>query len=231
MKSVIAPLLFLGSFLGVAVGQLTINTPNQPIVCEPALLTWSGGTPPYIVVRILSCLDCSMHDPTNLILQSIDNGDDHTQQFNSFPGLTNTSLTWIVNQPVGQNLILFIRDNTGLQQNSAAFPVLAGGPTSCLTSSSSSGSSSVATSTSGTSSSVGSTSKSASTSTTPVVTSTSATPSTSVTKPASSASAPSVSASGSPAPSSSAPNAAGPTGVPRGAAAAAALGAVFAALI
>ncbi|KAJ7903519.1 hypothetical protein B0H14DRAFT_945020 [Mycena olivaceomarginata] len=92
-------LLLAAIALGVSAQDLTINTPTQGTVtgaaeCQPLLISWSGGTPPYII--------------------------------------TGTSLTWTVNATVGTQLILNIKDNTGLGKTSAAFPVLTGSGDSCI---------------------------------------------------------------------------------------------------
>ncbi|KAJ7118591.1 hypothetical protein C8R43DRAFT_96162 [Mycena crocata] len=212
MRSTFAPLLVVASFLGSVVGQaLTINTPTPaPVVCQPTLITWGGGTPPYFIVIV--------------------DGDDHTNVLVNFGELSNTSITWTVKEPVGQNLLLTIKDQTGLSQSSATFLVAAGGSTACLTASSSgsapaSGSTSASASGSVTPSSTVSTTSAAST------TAASTTPSASSTRPASSTPASSAASSSAPPASSTPSGGAAPTGVPVAAAAAAAIGAVFAALL
>ncbi|KAJ6531805.1 hypothetical protein B0H19DRAFT_1272996 [Mycena capillaripes] len=56
MKSVLLAAAFA---LGAAAQQLTINTPPNSIAaqCEPLLIQWSGGTPPYFVSLILNIKD------------------------------------------------------------------------------------------------------------------------------------------------------------------------------
>ncbi|KAJ7213089.1 hypothetical protein GGX14DRAFT_620134 [Mycena pura] len=242
------PLLVVASFLAVAFGQgnLVINTPAPPDHCEPTLLTWSGGTPPYFLNYL--CVWGSAQ-----LVPSVADGNDPTKILESFPTLTSLSITWNVTELVGQACLLVLKDSTGLTQTSAVITVQPG-TTTCDASSSSSHHTSTATSTSGTkvgtSAAKSSASKSAPSSSAAKKTS-ATTVVTSSTKP--SASAPTVSGSGSgglssiasstapgspvpsnpvsalPSPSSSS-SGAGPTGVPA-AAAAAAIGAVFAALI
>ncbi|KAJ7462007.1 hypothetical protein FB451DRAFT_476914 [Mycena latifolia] len=214
----LASLLVAASLLALARAQaLTINTPvPPPVSCEPTLLQWSGGTGALV----------NADDPSDIIIP--------------FGELSNNSITWFVKEPVGERLLLTIRDQSGQTQNSAPFEVTGGGP-NCLASSSSSGSASGSgSSTSARSTSAtGSTTKATSTSTSISITTTTAASSTpatttapaSSTKPSSAASsAPSSSASPSGPVSTSSTGGALPTGVPA-AAALAALGAVAAALL
>ncbi|KAF7335291.1 hypothetical protein MSAN_02339800 [Mycena sanguinolenta] len=225
MRSAVAvPFAVLASSVGVALAQtaLEIFTPPQPPVqCQPTLITWQGGTPPYIV----SVLDNTV-DPTTPVI--------------SFSGLTNTSITWVDTPPAGDIVLFTIKDSTGLAQNSATMTVGTGGSDSCLSSSSSSGSStgsSTGSAPSGSSKSSSISTSHASTSTTTTTTpltttTTTTTPSTtaSSTKPPSS----SASATGSGSASASAPSSSNTTGaatqVPAPAFAAA-LAAVFAFLL
>ncbi|PFH52988.1 hypothetical protein AMATHDRAFT_55886 [Amanita thiersii Skay4041] len=96
-----------------AQGQLTINTPSNPVVCQPLLLTWSGGSPPYFL---------SIHpgsDPNGASIQD-------------FPQQTGTSLTWTVNIAAGTQIGLSLRDNTGNTAQSAAFTINPGSDTACV---------------------------------------------------------------------------------------------------
>ncbi|KAF8182131.1 hypothetical protein K438DRAFT_1840367 [Mycena galopus ATCC 62051] len=224
MRSTFAPLLILASSVGVAVAQtaLEIFTPQPPEQCTPTLITWQGGSPPYIVVVVDSA------NPTPPIMQ--------------WTGLTNTSITWTDTPAAGTSLLFTIVDSTGLHENSAPLVVGPGGSDSCLStsSSSSSGSSSGSAKSSGSTSASSKASASSSASTTasvsvfqssappPLSTPTSVAPTS--TKPTSSApTSVSASASGS-APSSSPTSAAASQGVPA-VAFIAALGAVFAFLL
>ncbi|KAJ7167766.1 hypothetical protein C8R46DRAFT_1094072 [Mycena filopes] len=203
-------LVILGSFVAVALGQgLIINTPTPPPVqCQPTLLSWGGGVPPYFI---------SIVDP-----------DDKTDILVDFGQLTNTSLTWVDLLPAGTNMLLTIKDSTGAPQSSAPFSVGTGGSDTCLGGTNSASSTPASSGSKGASSTASAPPKS--TSSTPVV-STPAVSTPSSTKPAATSSAP-ASGSGSASGSAPAPSQTGSALTNRvpAAAAAAALGAVFAAL-
>ncbi|KAJ7827623.1 hypothetical protein B0H14DRAFT_2764749 [Mycena olivaceomarginata] len=213
-------LVVLASIVGLAAAQLTIVTPPPPVQCQPSLLSWSGGSPPYIV----GVVDTT--NPDTPVIQWTD--------------LTNTSITWVATTPPGTSLLFTIKDSTGSPQNSAPVIEAQGGSTSCLSTSPSgtvSGSASGSQTSKPVSTSVSVTkttsisvvgTPSASVVSTPSAT----TPSPSSTAPLSnsrsSVSVSGTSASSSPSPSTT-PGAAVRQGVP-GAAAAAMLGLVLAAL-
>jgi hypothetical protein len=113
MKSIFASLAAAAVFATSALAQLTINTPSNPVVCQPLLITWSGGTPPYY----LSILPGNQ--PT-------------AQALENFPTQTGTSLTWTVNIAVGTSIGFHIVDSTGASQDSAPFSILTGADTSCV---------------------------------------------------------------------------------------------------
>lgn len=113
MKSFFASLAAAAVFASSALAQLTINTPTNPVVCQPLLISWSGGTAPYY----LSILPGNQ--PTAPALQT-------------FPTQTGTSLTWIVNIAVGTSVGFHIVDSTGASQDSAPFSILTGSDTSCV---------------------------------------------------------------------------------------------------
>jgi hypothetical protein len=207
-------LVVLASIVGLAAAQLTIVTPPPPVQCQPSLLSWSGGSPPYIV----GVVDTT--NPDTPVIQWTD--------------LTNTSITWVATTPPGTSLLFTIKDSTGSPQNSAPVIEAQGGSTSCLSTSPSgtvSGSASGSQTSKPVSTSV-SVSKTTSISVVSTPSATTPSPSPSSTAPLSNSGS-SVSASGTPAsssPSASAtPGAAVHQGVP-GAAAAAMLGLVLAAL-
>ncbi|KAJ7248518.1 hypothetical protein C8J57DRAFT_719297 [Mycena rebaudengoi] len=206
MRSAFASLLVLGSFIGATVAQLTIITPQNPVVCQPSLITWGGG------------------QRTPLLHRTAVNNDDRTQTFENFGSpIDGTSVTWNIRVPAGTNVLLTMKDNTGATQTSAPFPILPGNA-DCLNSANSS----APPNTSSQSGISVSASKSISIPVPPPISPppTSAPPST-TTKPPSSTGSNTSSA----APGSSTSQGAAPTHAPRVAAAAAALGAVFAALI
>ncbi|KAJ7126981.1 hypothetical protein C8R44DRAFT_874076 [Mycena epipterygia] len=106
--------------LGVA-AQPTINTPTVGSApgaseCQPLLITWSGGTPPYFVP----------------IFISVQNNPPGATPIAAFDSQSGTSVTWTVNATVGTQLILTIKDNTGAPASSAPFPVLTGSGDSCI---------------------------------------------------------------------------------------------------
>ncbi|KAI0078794.1 hypothetical protein K474DRAFT_1659972 [Panus rudis PR-1116 ss-1] len=84
-----------------------INTPEGVIVCQPLLLTWSGGTPPYF-------------------LSILPGGQPSAAPLEQFTDLQTTSFTWKVDQPAGTSLGLTIRDSTGASGQSAPFDVHSG---------------------------------------------------------------------------------------------------------
>ncbi|KAH8823010.1 hypothetical protein DL96DRAFT_1620138 [Flagelloscypha sp. PMI_526] len=95
-----------------AQNSFTINTPTSPVVCQPLLISWSGGTPPYI----LSIVDGN--NPTGPSIMDL--GSQNGQTF-----------TWKVNiapSKIGLKLI----DATGLTANSSPFDILTGSDTSCV---------------------------------------------------------------------------------------------------
>ncbi|KAI6165809.1 hypothetical protein EDD17DRAFT_1553388 [Pisolithus thermaeus] len=102
----------------LAQSTFTINTPSNVVECEPTLITWTGGTPPYY----LSILPGA--DPTGTAIESLG-------QQNS------TSVTWVCNIASGTSLGLTLRDNTGATVQSAPFTVNPGSSTSCLNTTSS----------------------------------------------------------------------------------------------
>lgn len=117
MKSILAPLVALALVASSALAQLQINTPASAVVCEPLLLTWSGGTPPYF----LSILPGNQPGASALI---------------TFPQTSATSVTWNVDIAAQTSLGLDIRDSSGAIAQSAPFSVQAGPSSSCVGSSS-----------------------------------------------------------------------------------------------
>ncbi|KAF9475386.1 hypothetical protein BDN70DRAFT_883749 [Pholiota conissans] len=117
MKSIFATAAAAAVLLaGNALAQLTVNTPGPAVVCQPLLISWTGGTPPYF----LSVLPGNQPTAAALI--------DFGQQ-------TGTQLTWTVNITAGTSLGLNLRDSTGTLAQSGVFTVQASSDTSCLTSS------------------------------------------------------------------------------------------------
>ncbi|KIK82605.1 hypothetical protein PAXRUDRAFT_832173 [Paxillus rubicundulus Ve08.2h10] len=100
-------------FVAGALAQFTINTPANVVECQPTLISWSGGAPPYY----LSILPGG--SPTAAALEDLG-------QQNS------TSVTWICNIQAGVSLGLTLRDSTGLTAQSAPFTVNPGSSIACL---------------------------------------------------------------------------------------------------
>ncbi|KAJ6513248.1 hypothetical protein C8R45DRAFT_962978 [Mycena sanguinolenta] len=118
--------LLLATLAAGAAAQLTINTPTEggttagAAECQPLLLTFSGGTPPYIIT-----IDTSPQ------------GASHIAEFDNVSG---TQLSWpAVNASLGTQLLLSIKDSTGAPATSGVFPVTTGSD-SCLTGGGSTGS-------------------------------------------------------------------------------------------
>ena len=81
----------LATLLSQSVAQtsngLIINSLQNVVVCQPILISWSGGAPPYYITLV--------------------SGTDQTQIIEQLATATNDqSLTWTVNQPVGTSLLL-----------------------------------------------------------------------------------------------------------------------------
>jgi len=115
MNTLLVP-LFLFSFLASTFAQnssLTINTIVQVVVCEPILLTWSGGVSPYHIFVI----------PANNLSATL---------FILGP-LNGTEFTWVVNVTAGNSDVLQIHDNTGALADSGPFNPT-GSDTSCINS-------------------------------------------------------------------------------------------------
>jgi hypothetical protein len=99
---------------------ITIATPSESalVVCQPILLSWSDGVPPYFPSVVAP-------GPGQLYKQ--------------FDQTDATSLTWKVDIPVGTNVVMAIKDSTGAQQYSGTVTVKPGSDTSCLSASSGTG--------------------------------------------------------------------------------------------
>ncbi|KAK6910152.1 hypothetical protein I203_104183 [Kwoniella mangroviensis CBS 8507] len=108
-------LLTLGALATSALGaDLTISTPASLIQCQPALLSWTGGTAPYYLAVIPG------GEPSAAALQDLGE-----QQGNS--------LTWTVSIASGTSITLKVTDSTGVVNYNQAVTVQAGSSNSCLT--------------------------------------------------------------------------------------------------
>ncbi|KAF8137732.1 hypothetical protein K438DRAFT_1881623 [Mycena galopus ATCC 62051] len=118
--------LLLAAALGASAAvapraPLEINTPcaiplSHSPQCEPLLITWSGGIPPY-VVRSNQPIQPTPIAGTGPI------------------PVTETSFTWIVNATLGQSLLLLVTDDEGdglHTVTSAPFQVIAGAGDGCI---------------------------------------------------------------------------------------------------
>ncbi|KAF5381958.1 hypothetical protein D9615_004358 [Tricholomella constricta] len=127
MKSVLATLAAVGLAVSSALAQLTINTPSNPVVCQPLLLTWSGGTPPYFLVRISAQFFHTKSNTCGFIII-----EPNAPSLHDFGQVEGNSLTWTVNIAAGTSIGLTLRDSTGTTAQSAPFNINAGGDTSCV---------------------------------------------------------------------------------------------------
>jgi len=119
MNTLFVP-FFLFSFLAsIALAQdtFTINSLTDVTVCQPSLITWMNGHPPYF----LTVQPENEPNAGPLVNLGEQNG---------------TSFTWVVNIPAGDNGFLQLRDSTGVLAQSGVFSVQAGTTTSCLNSTS-----------------------------------------------------------------------------------------------
>ncbi|THH14215.1 hypothetical protein EW146_g6097 [Bondarzewia mesenterica] len=117
-----------------AVLGLTVDTPASVVQCEPVLLTWHDGTPPYFLSFV----------PAN---------QPSAPAIKSFPQQSGTSLTWLVDLQANTNFNIGLKDSTGNQVYSALVTVQSSSNSSCLNTSVNEGSSTTASGASGNSSS------------------------------------------------------------------------------
>ncbi|KAF4613732.1 hypothetical protein D9613_007818 [Agrocybe pediades] len=133
MKSAFASLAAILALAATAGAQddngFSIATPGPTPVCQPLLINWSGGSPPYFLRYVFG----DQPNGTPLL--------DFGQQ-------TGNSFRWIVNITAGQNIGFTIRDNNGVVKQSAPFPLIASSDQSCLNGGSTGGGSSAGTSSS-----------------------------------------------------------------------------------
>ncbi|KAJ7494746.1 Endonuclease/exonuclease/phosphatase [Mycena galericulata] len=114
-------LLLAAVLVAGAAAQITINTPSgtdEAAECEPFLITWSGGTPPYFIVS-----------PPFVFVET----SPQTTPVATFNGETGTQQTWTVNATENSQLLFTIRDSNGLTATTGVFGVVAGSGDSCLT--------------------------------------------------------------------------------------------------
>ncbi|CAG7852794.1 SubName: Full=Uncharacterized protein {ECO:0000313/EMBL:CCA73821.1} [Serendipita indica DSM 11827] len=115
--------VFLSS-IALALGQtLTVNTPINPIGCVNQQVTFTGGTPPYI-------LQVNAYPPSN-----------GQQPLNTYSGITGSPFTWLVEQSPNTSVFIRLRDSSGLTAETGQINIVSGGPATCSPASSSSGAS------------------------------------------------------------------------------------------
>ncbi|WVF66007.1 hypothetical protein IAT40_000745 [Kwoniella sp. CBS 6097] len=153
-------LVLLAALVGQAFA-LTINTPASLVECQPASITFSDGTAPYILAVIPG------GQSSAAALATI--GD----------SITSSPVTWTVNLAAGTSITLKLTDATGAIQYSSPITIQAGSSQSCLNSSASTsglstGAVTTTISSSGTASAVSSAAAASSTSTTAAASSSSA---------------------------------------------------------
>jgi len=105
-----------------AAGALLINTPPSLIECQPAALTFSGGSGPYF-------------------LSVLPGGQTSATPIEQFPQqATAGSYTWVVNVPAGTAITLRLSDSTGSINYSAPVTIQSGSSNSCISAASASAS-------------------------------------------------------------------------------------------
>ncbi|GAA5821596.1 hypothetical protein JCM3770_005308 [Rhodotorula araucariae] len=109
--SIAASALTLASL--VSAQSATINTPTQLFTCEPAAITWNGGTGPYYV-RVYE------GGSTTSLIETLQSS------------VSTNSYTWNVDVPAGQSVTLGLTDSTGATVYSAAVTVTEGSSTACV---------------------------------------------------------------------------------------------------
>ncbi|KAL1744109.1 hypothetical protein HDZ31DRAFT_82918 [Schizophyllum fasciatum] len=104
--------LIAAASLIAAVQALTINTPSSLTTCQPSLISWSDGTPPYYLTILPG-------GQTSGTLKSFDQTD-------------STSVTWNVDIAADTSVTLAIKDSTGQQQYTQAVTITKGSDDSCV---------------------------------------------------------------------------------------------------
>lgn len=110
--------MFAKSFVALAVATAAvlgqqINTPASLTVCQPTLLSWSGGQAPYF-------------------LSVIPGGQASAAPLKDFDQQSDTSETWTVDIPAGTSITLKLTDSTGNTVYSSPVTISEGSSTSCL---------------------------------------------------------------------------------------------------
>ncbi|WWD17373.1 hypothetical protein CI109_101814 [Kwoniella shandongensis] len=119
-------IITLVALAGSALAQLTVQTPAALIQCQPALLSWTGGSAPYF-------------------LAAIPGGQPSAAALKDFGQQSGNSITWTVDIASGTSITLKVTDSTGVVNYNQAVTIQAGSSSACLNAASSSAVSSVAT--------------------------------------------------------------------------------------
>ncbi|KAA1476233.1 hypothetical protein DENSPDRAFT_500350 [Dentipellis sp. KUC8613] len=104
MKTTSTLALTLLALLPAALAEFTINTPSGVTECEPVLLSWTEGTPPYY-------------------LSLVPAGQPMAQPIKQWAPTQDTSLTWNVDLPANTNFNVGCKDGTGKQVFTALITV------------------------------------------------------------------------------------------------------------
>ncbi|AAW40819.1 hypothetical protein CNA02520 [Cryptococcus deneoformans JEC21] len=107
--------ILLTAVAGV-LADLTVSSPATLIECQPALLSWSGGTAPYY-------------------LAIIPGGEASAASLKDFGEQSGTSLTWTVDIASGNSVSLKVTDSTGTINYSSPVTIQAGSSSSCVSTS------------------------------------------------------------------------------------------------
>jgi len=101
MKSILTSVIALGFDASTTLSQLTVNTPSQVINCQPVIINWTGGTPPYFLTILPG------NQPTGSAIVNLGE-------------FTGNTATWFVNiLQQYKTIILNLRDSTGAISQSA----------------------------------------------------------------------------------------------------------------
>lgn len=123
--------MFAKSFVALAVAATAVlgqqvNTPASLTVCQPTLLSWTGGQAPYF-------------------LSIIPGGQASAAALKDFGSQSDNQETWNVDLPAGTSITVKLTDSTGNTVYSSPVTIGEGSSTSCLNAAASgSGSSSAA---------------------------------------------------------------------------------------
>ncbi|KAF5327090.1 hypothetical protein D9619_005060 [Psilocybe cf. subviscida] len=121
MKPSFVPVAAALALAGSVAAQFTINTPLDVIVCQPTLIAWADGTPPFFLNQALiyfsSVLPANRPNATPLL---------------DFGEVSGHELTWVVNITAGTSGFFNLRDSAGFIAQSDTFTVQRSRDTSCL---------------------------------------------------------------------------------------------------